>query len=271
MNKPMTKLRFLFLCSIFAFSFLGCDDDFWKFPSKYKDESLTLTMDSSRNDKEGTTTVTFKKCSDADGVIYTTDDSEPSAEYEEDADGHLSYSGEKPSFDKDTAKVTVKKSCTVRAIAYRIDKSLETAKYGNEQTESVEVDEFVSYKFRYTGKESNGAYKFITDDKFSFKTSDGELLSNCKFEMHFYPDTSYIGTWELSLYHDDSELYRNYFARGVYESPTCFKGATPTDGNLKFSTTERVNLKTVTAKFDSSSNFVFTLPMNMYFFDKCSE
>ena len=274
MSKSIKKLKLFLAFSIFAVFFFGCDDDFWDFPPKYKDESLTLTFKVKTNDEEGNAVVTITKCSDADGVIYTTDGTEPSVEYDEDASGHLSYSGEKY-----TGDVTVKKDCTVMAIAYRIDKSLDTAKYSNTFDKSVDVDEFVDYKFSYVdvgnALKKSGEYSFSTDT-FTYKSSEGERLPKSKFVMTIYADrTPVTGEWCLDLYTNSEKNAdfdsTDHFARGVYISPTCFKASSdnkPLDGNLKFSTLDQEILKTVTAKYDSNGNYSFTLPMNNKFFEK---
>lgn len=280
MNKSIKKLKLFLAFSIFAVFFFGCDDDFWDFPPKYKDESLTLTFKVKTNDEEGNAVVTIKQRKekdtdkDADGFIYTTDGTEPSVEYDEDASGHLSYSGEKY-----TGDVTVKKDCTVMAIAYRIDKSLDTAKYSNTFDQSVNVDEFVDYKFSYVdvgnALKKSGEFNFSTDT-FTYKSSEVESLPNSKFVMTIYADVDpTIGEWYIDLYtngNPDADFdSTDHFARGVYISPTCFKASSsnkPSDGNLKFYTLDQEILKTVTAKYDSNGNYSFTLPMNNKFFEK---
>lgn len=271
MNKSIKKLKLFLAFSIFAVFFFGCDDDFWDFPPKYKDESLTLTFKVKTNDEEGNAVVTITAVSDADGVIYTTDGTEPSVEYDEDASGHLSYSGEKY-----TGDVTVKKDCTVMAIAYRIDKSLDTAKYSNTFDQSVNVDEFVDYKFSYmdAALKKSGEYSFSTDT-FIYKSSEGESLPKSQFRMTIYADdTPTTGEWYIDLYTNGEKNAdfdsTDHFARGVYISPTCFSASSsnPFDGNLKFYTLDQEILKTVTAKYDFNGNYSFTLPMNNKFFEK---
>ena len=152
------------LCSAFfflSFLFAACSDDFWEYPSKSFDSSLTVKI-SKEYKNDGSVKVTLMHGDTRmDGIVYTDDGSVPNVEYDESKDGNLWYRGNNST--SQTITMTFTEDCTLSFLAYRVDDSRETVRYGNVYTEKIDVAEL--YTFNYEEPVGN---EIFTGDEYSF-------------------------------------------------------------------------------------------------------
>nr|MBP3281736.1 hypothetical protein [Treponema sp.] len=259
------------LCSAFfflSFLFASCSDDFWEYPSKSFDSSLTVRISQTDNG-DGTASVNFRINGNATGVIYTIDGNSPSVEYSDSSSDHISYFGYKYT---GSSAVVVKGDCTLKAMAYKVDTSLETVRYGNVTSAEIDVEDVVTYQFLYESE------ILQTSSEFTFRSGpfeyvyDGVSYPDSKYKLEFKKDGEGSGTWELYVYHNgnllpDSKNGHNYIAKGIF-SGTSFDTLPPTTGNVYLKTLNGKHLATVSLKYDSEDDLVFDLPISKSFIEK---
>jgi len=240
----MKKFRlgggFALAAFFFASVFLGsCDDDYWEYPSKTKDSSLTVDFTQEYR-TDGSVKVTLKHGDTRmDGIVYTDDGSIPDVEYDDSKDGNLWYRGNNST--NQTISMVFTQDCTLSFLAYRVDDSIETVKYGNVVTKEIDVAEV--YTFYYDEPDTNiifngEEYSFVCTKTFTH-TRGYETFKGAHYEMSFFPDE---GTWELYVLHNgsvvkDTDHNTNYIAKGVFYGD-CFDGkpTTPASGTLRLCT-----------------------------------
>lgn len=230
------------LCSAFfflSFLFASCSDDFWEYPSKSFDSSLTVKI-SKEYKNDGSVKVTLMHGDTRmDGIVYTDDGSVPNVEYDESKDGNLWYRGNNST--SQTITMTFTEDCTLSFLAYRVDDSRETVRYGNVYTEKIDVAELYTFNYEepvgneiFTGDE----YSFVCSKTFTY-TRGYEVFRGAHYEMSFFPDK---GTWELYVVHDgslvkDTTHNTGYIATGVFYGD-CFdsRPSSPVVGALRLCT-----------------------------------
>ncbi len=272
-------LAALFLASVFLGS---CDDDYWEYPASSRDYSLDdVTINATYDDLHTTATVTFTIPKNADGVIYTIDGNDPTVRYDESGDGLMSYFGKKYT---GSGSVEIKSACTLKALAYRLDKNLETAKHGDVGTQEIDIDQIVTYQFLYVAtEESSDIIQKVGDydKKFSFYSGDfmyteGGLTKTMKYRIDFIQDSTAgydgEGYWELYLTYDgepreDSENGTEYRARGIFDG-SCLSGTSPTNGSLTLYTLKGKSFDIIAVKMDDEYDYVFDLELSKYLIKK---
>ncbi len=260
---------------LFASLFLGsCSDDFWEYPSKTKDSSLTVDF-SKEYTTNGNVKVTLKQGSARmDGIIYTTDGTTPDVEYDDSKDGNLWYRGNKST--STSISMTIEDDCELQFLAYRVDDSLETVKYSDVYIEEIDVAE--TYTFYYDEPDSGviftgEEYSFISSKTFTY-TRDDEEFKGAHYEVLFTPDDNESGYWELYVIHEGSAVKdtthnTNYIARGVYFGD-CFYGRplTPSSDNLRLCT---LNSQDSWYTISVTSSPSFQLPICKGFIEKVTD
>ena len=261
----MKKFRFgggfALAALFFASVFLGsCDDDYWEYPSKTKDSSLTVEINKTDNG-DGTADITFIKSSSATGVIYTTDGNDPSVDYDSSEPGCLSYFGHKYL----ASAVKISADCTVKALAYKVDTSLETVKYGNVKSKDVDIEEVLTFQFLYENEIlSSTAERSFRSGAFDYEC-DGVTYPDSKYKLLF-KSLSGENYWELYVYHNgtyipDVENNKNYIAKGIF-SGTCISSDSITSGDVELKTLEGDSWQTVSLEVDGDNDLVFDLKIS---------
>ncbi len=283
----MKKFRlgggFALAALFFASVFLGsCDDDYWEYPASSRDYSLDdITINATYDELHTTATVTFTIPKNADGVIYTIDGNDPTVRYDESEDGLMSYFGKKYT---GSGSVEIKSACTLKALAYRLDKNLETAKHGSVESNEIEIDPIVTYQFLYVPatEESSDIIQKVGDSgkEFSFESGNFDFIydglqKNGYYELIFINDSTADndceGYWELYLIYNGEPLRdkvndRLYFAKGIFDGG-CLSGTSPTNGNLTLKTLKGKSFDIITVKKDDV-DYVFDLNLSKYLIKK---